>query len=170
MPRRETDPPIMTFPPPYFIVGIWYLGSKRVPWRRRIHCIPSVPNNMYLLSSLQRISCHSFFQSSCAFVHSTRALRFFVEIIGFLPERLPFSEAARTLLLIVRTESFGFWGSQRSREMSTAVKRGLTRERRKTFLSKRRDVERGRPDLEPSALLPDQPISSSTSIFHSPIY
>ncbi|GBN58677.1 hypothetical protein AVEN_177824-1 [Araneus ventricosus] len=41
----------------------------------------------------------------------------------------------------------GFWGSQRSRAMSAAVWRGLTCERRKTFLSKRRDIERGRPDL-----------------------
>ncbi|GBL89866.1 hypothetical protein AVEN_179634-1 [Araneus ventricosus] len=42
---------------------------------------------------------------------------------------------------------FWLWGSQSSRAISTAVRRRLTRERRKTFLSKRRDVERGRPDL-----------------------
>ncbi|GBM93137.1 hypothetical protein AVEN_27378-1 [Araneus ventricosus] len=41
----------------------------------------------------------------------------------------------------------GFWRSQNSRAISTAVRRGLTCERRKTFLSKRRDVERGHPDL-----------------------
>ncbi|GBL88498.1 hypothetical protein AVEN_159085-1 [Araneus ventricosus] len=38
-------------------------------------------------------------------------------------------------------------GSQRSRAMSTAVRRRLTRERRKTFLSKRRDLERAGPDI-----------------------
>ncbi|GBM22067.1 hypothetical protein AVEN_137376-1 [Araneus ventricosus] len=80
---------------PCFIVGIKYLGSKRVPSGRRIHCIPSVPNNMYLLSSLQRTSSHSFLvQSLCAFAHSTLALRFFLEIIGFLTGRLQFSQAA----------------------------------------------------------------------------
>ncbi|GBL84947.1 hypothetical protein AVEN_42210-1 [Araneus ventricosus] len=70
------------------------LGSKRVPWRRRIHCISSVPNNMYLISSLQRTSSHSFLvQSLCAFAHFTRALRFFVKIIDFLTGRLPLSPA-----------------------------------------------------------------------------
>ncbi|GBM97560.1 hypothetical protein AVEN_195417-1 [Araneus ventricosus] len=95
MPRRETHPQTKTFLPPCFIVEIWYLESKRVPWGRRVHCTPSVPNNMYLLSSLQRTSSHSFLvQSLCAFAHSTCALRFFVEIIGFLMGRLPFSPAA----------------------------------------------------------------------------
>ncbi|GBM90958.1 hypothetical protein AVEN_275241-1 [Araneus ventricosus] len=42
---------------------------------------------------------------------------------------------------------FWVWGSQSSHAMSTAVRRGLTSERRKMFLSKRRDIERGRPDL-----------------------
>ncbi|GBN73712.1 hypothetical protein AVEN_38922-1 [Araneus ventricosus] len=41
----------------------------------------------------------------------------------------------------------GFSGSQSARAMSTAVRRGLTRERSETFLSKRRDVERGSSDL-----------------------
>ncbi|GBM38457.1 Protein still life, isoform SIF type 1 [Araneus ventricosus] len=38
MPRRKTHPQTMTFPPPCFIVEIWFLESKRVPWGRRIHC------------------------------------------------------------------------------------------------------------------------------------
>ncbi|GBL94148.1 hypothetical protein AVEN_163480-1 [Araneus ventricosus] len=49
-----------------------------------------------------------------------------------------------------RRRSRGFGGSQSSRAMSTAVRWGLARERRKTFLSKRRDVERGRSDLRHS--------------------
>ncbi|GBM49797.1 hypothetical protein AVEN_266131-1 [Araneus ventricosus] len=43
--------------------------------------------------------------------------------------------------------AFWVWGSQSSRTVFATVRRGLTRERRKTFLSKRRDVERRRPDL-----------------------
>ncbi|GBN12362.1 hypothetical protein AVEN_245802-1 [Araneus ventricosus] len=71
------------------------LGVETSALGTTIHCISSVPNNMYLLSSLQRTSSHSFLvQSLCAFAHSTRALRFFVEIIGFLTGRLPFSPAA----------------------------------------------------------------------------
>ncbi|GBN90608.1 hypothetical protein AVEN_275084-1 [Araneus ventricosus] len=51
------------------------LGVETSALGRRIHCILSVPNNMYLPSSLQRTSTHSFFvQSLCAFAHSTRAL------------------------------------------------------------------------------------------------
>ncbi|GBO25728.1 hypothetical protein AVEN_181852-1 [Araneus ventricosus] len=65
------------------------LGVETSALGTTIHCIPSVPNNMYLLSSLQRTSSHSFLvQSLCAFAHSTRALRFFVEIIGLLTGRL----------------------------------------------------------------------------------
>ncbi|GBN52676.1 hypothetical protein AVEN_28817-1 [Araneus ventricosus] len=71
------------------------LGVETSALGRRIHCIPSVPNNMYLLSSLQRTSSRSFFlQSLCGFAHSTRALQFFVEIIGFFTGRLPFSPSA----------------------------------------------------------------------------
>ncbi|GBN58792.1 hypothetical protein AVEN_70114-1 [Araneus ventricosus] len=71
------------------------LGVETSAVGQRIDCIPSVPNNMYLLSSLQRTSSHSFLvQSLCAFAHSTSALRFFVEIIGFLTRRLPFSPSA----------------------------------------------------------------------------
>ncbi|GBN96990.1 hypothetical protein AVEN_111558-1 [Araneus ventricosus] len=71
------------------------LGVETSAFGTTIHCIPAVPRNMYLLSSLQRTSSHSFsVQSLCAFAYSTRAFRFFVEIIGFLTGCLPFSPAA----------------------------------------------------------------------------
>lgn len=59
IPSWETHPQTITFQPPCFIVGIWYLVSKQVPRRQQIHCIPSVPSNMHLLSSLQRTYSHS---------------------------------------------------------------------------------------------------------------
>ncbi|GBM13330.1 hypothetical protein AVEN_226308-1 [Araneus ventricosus] len=98
MPKRETHPQTMTFPSPCFIVRIWYLGSKRVHWGRRIHCIKlySIRTKQHVFAFITKKNTFLLFlvQSLCAFVHSTRALRFFIEIIRFLTGRLPFSPAA----------------------------------------------------------------------------
>ncbi|GBL87237.1 hypothetical protein AVEN_270514-1 [Araneus ventricosus] len=144
MARRETHPQTMTFPPLCFIAVIWNLGSKRVSWGRRIHCIPSVRNNMYLLSSLQRTSSHSFFGPVLE-----RLLPFHKRLAILRRDQRFLDGLQQSSCLKPTPDSTNRWfrGSQSSRAMSTAVRRGLTRERRKSFLSKKRDVERGRPDL-----------------------
>ncbi|GBO08102.1 hypothetical protein AVEN_243367-1 [Araneus ventricosus] len=135
-------PQTVTFPPPCFIVGIWYLGSKRVPWGRRIHCIPFVPNSMYL----NFISPKDIFPLFLGPV-LVRLRPFHTRLLLRDHRFLDGAFSIQSSCLKPTSDSFGFWGSQSSHAMSTAVRRGWTREKHKMFLLKRRDVELGRPDL-----------------------
>jgi len=145
IPFAEKASHTITEPPPRFIVGSWYLGSKRLPLGCRIHLIPSLPNNINLLSSFQTTSDHCWgVQLRCAFVHSIRAFRFFAEISGFFTGR-PCSPAACRRRRTVRTDGLDSPTVNISFIMSDAVRRGLLRAVRRILRSTTEVVQRGRP-------------------------
>jgi len=142
----EKESYIMMELPPCFIVKSWYLGSKRLPLGRQIHVIPSLPNNINLLSSLQTTSDHCWgVQLSWALAHLIHAFQFFTEINGFFTGRRPCNPPTYRRWRIVRTDGLDSPKDNISLTISGTIRRGLLRDLRRMLQSTTEKVQRSRP-------------------------